>query len=1071
MSLVVLNPFPILAVWPIRLEYFSGWVALLLFLVLGAPIVLLGVRSLAGLGKTRQRVAIVIRLLVILLIVLLLGGIRYQRTSKDLEIMVLRDISTSTSMVTEFPAKNLKDSIDEYLKAASSVKDKPPDDRIGEISFQQDALIDALPNTHLVLTGSKAIRAMCTGTDPSAAIQLGLATMQKDAMHRLLLIWDGNPTLGDLDAAKNAAIAAHVPIDVMPLHYDVQHEVMMDKIVAPTWKRKNEPFTIDIILKSTNDFPVTGKLTVTDQGVPMNLDLTQPGMHTSRMVTLPAGSSDHPAEILEQVKVPAQESAGVHQFHAAFDTDQPGAQVGVNGQSATAGGQQVDTLSSNNAGDAFTYVQGKGRILYVDNVPDGRGNALMDALNEEGVEITPQDHITPEQFPGTAIKLQDFDAVILANVPYGPGGLTDDDQRNLASYVHDSGGGLVMIGGPDTFGAGGWEGKKLEEVLPVDMDIPATRQIPKGALVMVMHSCEFPDGNYFGEQCAIKAIETLSSQDEIGIVSYSWSGGASQWDFPLGPKGDGSKPIAAAKQMQVGDMMSFEDSMYVALHGSGVNKGLIDSDAKQKHVIIISDGDPAGPSPALIAEYKAAQVTVSTVNVYPHDLTGISPTLIDIARQLKGKSYGPISKDFAQLPQIFVKEATVVRRSLISENANGIALNRRPSSSDMVKGIGNPLPMIKGLVLTSRKNNPQIQLPIVAGVNSDPLLASWQTGLGRAAVYTSDANNQWGAAWMASPDYNKLWAQVVRGVARPPASNQFDVNITQDGNRGHIVVDSRDKDTGFMNFLNVAGSVLVPDNSKPAISEHLVQTGPGRYEGDFDMNDAGTYVARLQYRDQNGNEGFLPVSGLSMNSSPELRDLKSNDELLKDVAESTGGRMLPAFDAEHANLFDRDKLPEAVSSLPIWDRIIPVLLALILIDVAARRIAWDWVAMKRYFASSVGFVRSFTITRKVETRGSLDALQRIRGEGETKPTTPPGTGKTAPPPKPDPKAKFEAKGVEGDITNVVGGATDKPIPSAPKKIEPKGLSEPGGGMSSLMEAKRRAQQKIEDIKDKEKPNP
>jgi hypothetical protein len=39
---------------------------------------------------------------------------------------------------------------------------------------------------------------------------------------------------------------------------------------------------------------------------------------------------------------------------------------------------------------------------------------------------------------------------------------------------------------------------------------------------------------------------------------------------------------------------------------------------------------------------------------------------------------------------------------------------------------------------------------------------------------------------------------------------------------------------------------------------------------------------------------------------------------------------------------------------------------------------------------------------------------------------------------PDPRAKFEAKGVEGDITKVVGGATAKPIPPAPKKIEPKG---------------------------------
>ena len=386
----------------------------------------------------------------------------------------------------------------------------------------------------------------------------------------------------------------------------------------------------------------------------------------------------------------------------------------------------------------------------------------------------------------------------------------------------------------------------------------------------------------------------------------------------------------------------------------------------------------------------------------------------------------------------------------------------------MVKGIANPLPMVKGLVLTSRKNNPQIQVPIVAGVNRDPLLASWQTGLGRAAVYTSDANNQWGVFWQGSPDYNKFWAQVVRGVARPPMSNQFDVTITQEGNRGHIVVDGRDKDTGFLNFLNVGGKVVGPDSGKGAIDQHLVQTGPGRYEGDFDMNDPGTYVAVMQFRDQNGNEGFLPVSGISMNSSPELRDLKSNDALLKDVADSTGGRVLPAFDVEHADLFNRSGLPEAVSSLPIWERLIPWLLALILIDVAARRIAWDWIALKRYLATGVGFVQSFSLSRQVETRSSLDALQRIRSESETKPQTPIGAGVKPPAPaRPDPKAKFEAKGVEGDITNVVGGATDKPIPSAPKKVEPKGGAAAGGGMSNLMEAKRRAQQKI---KDKEEGN-
>ncbi len=1050
--------FP-LAVWPARLEYMSPLAAVGLFALLATPVLLLGVRSLNGVGPVRRRVIIALRLLVTLVLVLILGGLRWQRTSHDLEVMVLRDISQSTNEATEFPGKTLTASLDEYLAAASNPKDKPADDKVGQISFQQDARIDALPNVRLSL-GTGSIREAGTNTDIAAAINLGLATLQKDAMHRMVLISDGNPTQGDTDAAVSAARAAGVPIDVMPLHYDVQHEVLMDRFVAPTWKRQNEPFTLYVYLKSTNDYPVTGKLTVLHQKTPMDLDPATPGIQPTMKVTLSPGTPDHPSVTPVAIKVPPLTQGGVHQFHADFEADDPGAKVAVEtgqpggGGAGGAGAAKSDTLADNNGADAFTYVQGKGRILYVDNVPNGGGMVLARTMAAQGIEA---EHVTSDEFPTSLIDLQNYDAVVLANVPYGPGGLSDNMQANLASYVHDLGGGLAMIGGPEAFGAGGWQGKKLEEVLPVNMDIPATRQIPKGALVMLMHSCEFPQGNYYGEQCAIQAINTLSTQDEIGIVSYGWAGpggGGSQFDFPLGPRGDGTKPIAAAKTMQVGDMPDFEDAMKVTLHGKGASKGLIDSDAAQKHVIIISDGDPAPPSAALVAEYQRAKVSVSTVNVYPHGGNVIEQTMTQIARQLKGKAYGPINGNFNQLPQIFVKEATVVRRSLITESAEGIAVHRRPTGSEIMRGISEALPPVTGMVLTSRKQSPQVQLPITAGVNADPLLATWQTGLGRAAVYTSDATNKWGVRWVASPDYDKFWAQLIRSVARPPMSNNFDVTVTQHGEKGHIIVEGTDKGGNAADFLTIDGTVVGPKGTNA--HQVLPQTGPGRYEGDFDMSDAGTYVAVLNYRGPNGEEGRLPVSGLSQNTSPEMRDLHSNDGLLRDIAERTGGKVLPAFDAAAAEMFRRDdKLLPAVSSLPVWDRLIPILLALILLDVAARRIAWDLAALKGYAGSVNAYIRSYTTVRQVETRSSLEALQRVRQEGETKPTTP----AAAPPAKPDPKAKFVAKGVEGDITSVIGGATDKPIPkAAPKPQPPKG--DAGGGMGSLMEAKRRAQAKI-----------
>jgi hypothetical protein len=243
----------------------------------------------------------------------------------------------------------------------------------------------------------------------------------------------------------------------------------------------------------------------------------------------------------------------------------------------------------------------------------------------------------------------------------------------------------------------------------------------------------------------------------------------------------------------------------------------------------------------------------------------------------------------------------------------------------------------------------------------------------------------------------------------------------------------------------------------------LVQTGPGTYEAEFATNEPGNYVLVMNYRGQKGEQGVL-LSGVAMNSSPELRELKSNDATLLDIANRTGGRVLPAFDPVSANLFDRTNLPLSASPLPIWDILLPVLLGLIILDVAIRRIAWDWLSTKRMALAVANGVRAWTLSNKVESRQTLDALKRVREETTKQADAAATPARPAPPTEaaPNPKAKFEAKGVEGDITKVVGGATDKPIPPAPKKVEPKGAPAQGDRMGGLLEAKRRAQQQIRD---------
>src|SRR3954453_21137486 len=133
------------------MEYLAGWQATLLFLALATPITLLAMRSLAGLGPVRRWVALSIRLIVLLLLVLIVAGARWQRENKLVEVMVLRDISDSVSNVTSYPGKTLQSSVERYLLDSTDPKFKKPDDRIGLISFSSTPLIDAIPNTTLAL--------------------------------------------------------------------------------------------------------------------------------------------------------------------------------------------------------------------------------------------------------------------------------------------------------------------------------------------------------------------------------------------------------------------------------------------------------------------------------------------------------------------------------------------------------------------------------------------------------------------------------------------------------------------------------------------------------------------------------------------------------------------------------------------------------------------------------------------------------------------------------------------------------------------------------------------------------
>ena len=177
----------------------------------------------------------------------------------------------------------------------------------------------------------------------------------------------------------------------------------------------------------------------------------------------------------------------------------------------------------------------------------------------------PQDRrlggIGGDPLPTDLAQLQPFDAVILGNVPKEA--FTESQHQLLASNCHDMGAGLVMLGGSDSFGAGGWMNTPVEKALPVDMQIKAIKVQGIGAMALIMHATEIPEGNYWQKVIAKAAISALSSYDYAGLLHFE---GQPAWLFTLRSIGSGrTSMLRAIDRMTPGDMPDFDPLLQMAM--------------------------------------------------------------------------------------------------------------------------------------------------------------------------------------------------------------------------------------------------------------------------------------------------------------------------------------------------------------------------------------------------------------------------------------------------------------------------------------------------------------------------
>jgi len=926
-----------------------------------------------------------LRVFLLTLIIFALAGIQVRLPSRTLTAVFVLD--ASDSIPVEERARG-----EELIRQA--IEKMPTGDRAAIVVFGEDALVERLAsedNRLAKLTSTP----VSTRTNIASALQLAMALFPGEGARRLVLLSDGRENLSY--AMKQAELAAiqQIELQYIPLgEANEQAEVLVNSLKAPTTARQGQEFDLEISVESTLAVGATLRVFADDELIHTQEVSLNPGVNLYRV----------------EVQNP---SPGFRRFRAQIEPD-------------------VDNRLQNNEASAFTVVQGPPRVLLVEGAAEDSQN-LTSALEAAQVEVTVS---APEKLPATLAELAQYDAIILANVPASrlPSGVMEA----LPVYVRDLGKGLLATGGENAFGAGGYLRTPLEEALPVYMDVKSRELAANLALIVAVDKsgsmgrchCDNPDLNQtytavetgqakvdIAKEAIMRSASALGDADYLGVVTFD-----TQAYWALNPQ---LLPSQSALENAIG---AFQAQGQTNLF-NGVNeayKALEGINAKRKHIILMTDGwVRTGELNTLAKKMRDEGITLSVIAAGQ----GSAEYLQSLAKDGGGRYYPAV--DIMSVPDIFLKETVKSTGEYIIEEA----FYPLPASpSPIFRGIDeNILPALLGYNGTTPKNTARVDLITPRG---DPLLASWQFGLGRAAVWTSDLKGRWATRWVQWEQFPKFTAQLVDWLLPAPQLEGLDASVSMSDAGAVIHVEAKDDSGQPMNSLEIQARVIDPALQTVEVS--LAQVGPGQYEVITRADQPGTYLVWLGVANNKEPVGQMTL-GLVAPYSPEYRAGGVNSSLLEELARVTGGSLLeePALAFTH-------NLPALESAREIWRPFLLLATILFPIDVAWRRLILtrrDIERAQAWILARLPWKRAARAGYETPILGRLfTARERARERNQPLAPGRPGPSVADHPPVSEEAAPQPA-------------ASISPAPQAPERGTPGSAED---SLSRLREAKKRA---------------
>ena len=792
---------------------------LVLLAVLPAAIWLTSL-SAARLSPIRLGLATLLRLVGLTAIVLALAGFAFGRDSRPATVFV---VDTSDSVLLAERA-NAHAIIDSFVRAFGA------DTPVGVVQFGASTAVLAAPQR---LDEAPPLRSELPGSDSNyeAGILTALGMLDPDAGGQLVLLSDGAGAGHGLESAIQTAAARGVPISVLPAATTRGADLVVQAVDVPDIVHGSVPLQARVRIASQRR--TTARLRLWDGE----------RLISDGPIVVATGTRTYGVEL-------AGLSPGFHRLRAELLED-------------------ADPRLANNVAEAFMRVVAPGRVLTIGDA--SQVQAVLRAADFEVREVAPR--------ALGNVDLTQFEAVVVSNVPAEA--FESDALEALRAHVAN-GRGLVVLGGPDSFAAGGYQGTAIDEALPVWSDPTEESPEPRLALVLVIdRSSSMAEGASEGAakidmaiEAAVDAVDLLEEGDILGVMTFDID---AQWVVPpreLTSAADVSSAISRIRGIQIGTSTDLARAMFFA------RSRLNQVSASVKHVVLLTDGRAHyGDFDGLARSLRRRDITVSSIAIGEESDQEL---LERIARNGNGRYY--YVPDPRSIPRVLTQETLTAGEFAVVERE---FQPRMDAASPVFAGglAGQELPDLRGYVRTRAKPTAEV---VLSSDNNDPILAQWQYGRGRAIAWTSDAGSDWAEDWLGWDSFAPFLRQAVQWVS-PLSGGLGDsprVEVSYADGLAAIEVDTVDADGRFLNGLATSVNLVGPQGTAHALTAE--QVGPGRYQGSLAGLTPGVYEVLVTQRDDTGAERTA-TSGLVVPIAAEVGHIEPDHRVLRRAAALTGG--------------------------------------------------------------------------------------------------------------------------------------------------------------------------------------